>query len=330
MITRRDLLRGVAGTVGLLGWPPGHASGQPPPETTRVRLYQTPSICAAPQYIVGELLKAEGFSDIKYVKMTTAGISKALALGEIDVSLHFVGPLVLRLDAGDPITVLGGVHPGCFELFGTDRVRVLRDLKGKTVAITELGQPAHVFLASMLAHVGLDPNKDVIFAEHPAAEGKRLLAEGKVDAYLAFPPDPQELRAKKVGHVVVNSTVDRPWSQYFCCMATGNREFVRKHPIATKRALRAILKAADICALEPERAARALVDGGFTPRYDYALQTMKDLPYNKWRVYDPEDSVRFYALRLREAGMIKSTPQRLIAEGTDWRFLNELKKELKG
>src|SRR6266545_1576916 len=316
MITRRDLLRGVAGTAGLLGWPPGHASGQPPPETTRLRLYQTPSICTAPQYIVGELLKAEGFSDIKYVKMTVAGISKALASGEVDVSLHFVGPLVLRLDAGDPITVLGGVHPGCFELFGTDQVRVLRDLKGKTVAITELGHAAHVFLSSMLAHVGLDPNKDVTFAEHPAAECKRLLAEGKVDAYLAFPPDTQELRGRKVGHVVVNSTVDRPWSQYFCCMATGHREFVRKHPIATKRALRAILKGADLCALEPERAARALVDGGFTPRYDYALQTMKDVPYNTWRVYDPEDSVRFYALRLREAGMIKSTPQRLIAAGS--------------
>jgi NitT/TauT family transport system substrate-binding protein len=182
----------------------------------------------------------------------------------------------------------------------------------------------------MVAHVGLDPRKDVNFVELPAAEGKKLLAEGKVDAYLGFPPDPQELRALKVGHVVVNSAVDRPWSQYFCCLATGHREFVRKHPIATKRSLRAILKGADLCALEPERAARALVDGGFTPRYDYALQTMKDVPYNKWRVYDPEDSVRFYALRLREAGMIKSTPQRLIAQGTDWRFLNELKKELKG
>jgi NitT/TauT family transport system substrate-binding protein len=331
MIDRRAFLNGLAaaGAGSLIGARPTF-SAERPPETTRLRLYQSPSICAAPQYIVGELLKAEGFSDIKYVKMTTAAISKALASGEIDVSLHFVAPLIIQLDAGDPITVLGGVHPGCFELFGTDRVRVLRDLKGKTVAITELGQPAHVFLSSMLAHVGLDPRKDVNFVEHPAAEGKRLLAEGKVDAYLAFPPDPQELRALKVGHVVVNSTVDRPWSQYFCCMAAGNREFVRKHPIATKRALRAILKAADICALEPERAAGALVDGGFTPRYDYALQTMKDLPYDKWRVYDPEDSVRFYALRLREAGMIKSTPQRLIAQGTDWRILNELKKELKG
>ena len=40
--------------------------------------------------------------------------------------------------------------------------------------------------------------------------------------------------------------------------------------------------------------------------------------------------MRFYALRLHEAGMIRSTPQKIIAQGTDWRFLNELKQELKG
>jgi NitT/TauT family transport system substrate-binding protein len=130
--------------------------------------------------------------------------------------------------------------------------------------------------------------------------------------------------------VVVNSSVDRPWSQYFCCIATGNRDFVRKHPQATKRALRAILKAADVCALEPARAARTMVDRGFTPNYDYAAEAMRQVPYDKWRTYDPEDTVRFYALRLHEAGMIKSTPQKILAQGADWRFLNELKKELKG
>ena len=39
--------------------------------------------------------------------------------------------------------------------------------------------------------------------------------------------------------------------------------------------------------------------------------------------------MRFYALRLHEVGMIKSSPNTIIAEGTDWRFLNELKRELK-
>jgi NitT/TauT family transport system substrate-binding protein len=130
--------------------------------------------------------------------------------------------------------------------------------------------------------------------------------------------------------VLVNSTLDRPWSQYFCCMLVASQEFVRRHPIATKRALRALLKANTICTLEPERAAQLLVDKGYTERYDSALQTLKELPYATWREYNPEDSVRFYALRLHEAGMIKSTPQKIIAEGTDWRFLNELKQELKG
>ena len=124
--------------------------------------------------------------------------------------------------------------------------------------------------------------------------------------------------------------MDRPWSQYFCWMVLGNREFVLKHPVATKRALRAILKAADICAREPERAARLLVDKGYTDRYHYALQLMKEIPYGQWRDYHPEDTVRFYALRLHEAGMIKSSPQKIIAQATDWRFLNELKQELKG
>ena len=158
----------------------------------------------------------------------------------------------------------------------------------------------------------------------------RLLAEGKVDGFLAVQPEPQELRAKKIGHVVVNTATDRPWSEYFCCMLVANKGFVRKYPVATKRALRAVLKATDACALEPERVARYVTEKGFTSRFDYTLQAMQELLYNKWRQYDPEDTMRFYALRLHEAGMIKSSPQKIIARGTDWRFLNELKKELKG
>jgi NitT/TauT family transport system substrate-binding protein len=103
--------------------------------------------------------------------------------------------------------------------------------------------------------------------------------------------------------------------------------------------LRALLKANQVCALEPERAAQRVVDGGFVDylksasareRYEYTLQTLKSIPYARWREYDPEDTIRFYALRLREVGMIASTPQKILAQGTDWRFLNELKKELKG
>ena len=127
----------------------------------------------------------------------------------------------------------------------------------------------------------------------------------------------------------VNSATDRPWSQYFCCMLFSRTEFVQKYPVATKRIVRAFLKATDLCANEPERVARLMVDQGFTPRYDYALQTLRELPYGAWRDHDPEDTMRFFALRLNEARLIKSDPQRIIARHTDWRFLNEVKRELK-
>ncbi len=328
---RREFLGGLtlAGTAGLLGLPPRPVAAEPLPETTRIRLFQIPGICVAPQYVAEELLRGEGFTEVQYVKVV-ANPHKAFASGEIDISMAFVAPFITQVDMDLPIVLLGGVHIGCFELFGTDKVRAIRDLKAKTVAVPDLGSPQHVFLSSMVAYVGLDPQKDINWVTQPTAESVHLLAEGKVDALVGFPPVPQELRAKQIGHVVVNSTLDRPWSQYFCCMVAGNREFVRKYPVATKRALRAILKATDICALEPERAAQSIVDKGFTQSYDYALQTMKEVPYNQWREYDPEDTVRFYALRLYEAGMIKSSPQKIIAQGTDWRFIKALKKEMKG
>ena len=330
---RRELLRGVgaAAAAAALAGRSRTADAEPPPETTRLTLLQTASLCQAPQYVAEDLLRGEGFTDVRYIKKDgQRAIADALVSGEANINMHFSGPLILRLDAGAPITILAGVHPGCYELFATERVRTVSDLKGKTVGIRGLEGPEHVFLASMLAYVGLDPRKDVTWVTHSTDKSIALLAEGKIDAFMGFPPDPQEIRARKIGHVVVNSNLDRPWSQYFCCVLAANREFVQKYPVATKRALRAILKGTDVCAAEPDRASRYLVDSGRTPRYDLMRQVLKEIPYDRWRAYDPEDTVRFFALRLREAGMIRSTPQKIIATGTDWRFLNELKKELKG
>jgi NitT/TauT family transport system substrate-binding protein len=319
-----------AGAAGIIG-PSSSFAQEAPPETTTIRLAKSRSVCIAPQYLAGELLRAEGFSDIRYVA-SDAGIrqSKALASGEIDLTLHFSPPLLIPIDAGDKITMIAGVHVGCFELLATERIRSIADLKGKTVGVPDLGTSPHVFVSTMAAHVGLDPAKDINWVTSPSVTPMELFADGKIDAWLGFPPETQELRARKVGHVVVNSSVDRPWSQYYCCMLAGNRDFIRKNPVATKRVLRAILKAADFCVSDPTGAARRMVDNGFTTQYDYALQTVKEVPYNKWREFDPEDTIRFWALRLREAGMIKSSPNKFLAEATDWRFLNELKRELKG
>jgi NitT/TauT family transport system substrate-binding protein len=329
LYARRDFLRASTLTMAGLGLAARPARAEPPPEIRTLRLSREPYACIAPQYVLDEFLVAEGFSGVQRVDIGDGTGTKFLVRGELDFALDAGFSIVTYIDAGEPLVTLAGIHGGCFELIGTNQVRAIRDLKGKTVAVPSLEGPERIFVSAMAAYVGLDPRRDIKWAIHPFEEATQLLVEGKVDAYLAFPPEPQILREKKIGRVIVNTTTDRPWSQHFCCMAFGNREFVRKHPVTTKRFLRAILKAADLCAREPDRVARLLVDKGYTTNLEYTSQALRNITYTKWRTDDPEATLRFYALRLRDVGMIKATPQKILAQGTDWRFLNELKKELK-
>ena len=328
---RRHFLAGLSavGSAGLFGVQPSIAATTgPPPEVSKIRLAKIPGVCIAPQYVAEELLHAEGFDEIEYVE-SDPGTATTLntASGKIDFSLNFITSSIVAIDQGKGLTLLSGVHSGCNELFVRPGINSLRDLRGKRIGVRALGSSPYLFLASMAAYVGIDPLRDINWITDVRA--KELFANGEVDAFLGFPPEPQELRARGIGRVLINSALDQPWAGYFCCLLAGNADFVREHPVTSKRVLRAILKAADLCAEQPEVAARRLVERNFTANYDYALEALAEVPYRKWREYDSEDAVRFYSLRLQEAGMIRSTPQTIIANGTDWRFLNELKRELK-
>ena len=331
MQSRRDFLStlSAASAAGVLG-ARGALADEGPPETTSIRIAKTLGICSAPQYIAEALLRAEGFTEISHVR-TPGGLTvpQMVGSGEIDFASTFAGTLVSNLDADVPVTVLAGLHSGCFELFTHGPIQSIGDLKGRKIGIQSLSSSAHLYMAIMAAQVGLDPHEDLEWVVPPEGKAMELFTERQVDAFLGFPPEPQELRARKIGRMILSTATDKPWSDYFCCVVFGNRDFVGAHPVATKRYLRALLKATDLCAIEPERAAQGLIDSGFTPRYDFALQTLIETPYDRWREFDAEDTMRFFALRLHEVGMITSSPNALLAEGTDWRFLNELKRELK-
>ena len=332
---RRALVRAlaVAGAAGMAGRAALASKAEPPPETSQLRFVKFPSLCQAPLFVAEELLRAEGFTQITYVEADAPGAGpgsvQVVTDGRADMAVFFAAPLAMAIDRGANISVLGGVHPGCFELFTREEIRSVKDLKGKTVSVLSNESGQHVFLASIATYVGLDPQRDIRWEFHPPAKGKQLLAEGKIDGYLGFPPDPQELRERKVGRMLLSSTVDRPWSQYFCCMPAVNRTWAKKHPIATKRVLRAILKGGEICASDPDKGVSAYIAKGYKADAALAVKALGELPYRRWRDFSPEDTLRFYALQLREAGMIKATPQKIIEQGTDWKFLAELKRELK-
>ena len=325
--TRRRFLTAaaLAGAADLIR-PPQTLAAEGPLETTTVRLLK-PGLCVSTLYVAEELLRAEGFSDICFVDRPDAR-----AIGQIRRDGGDFGPIyacecVQGIDAGEQISVLAGVMVGCFELFARDGIGSVGELKGKRIGVQAAGPPAQQLLTLMAAEVGLDA-RDVQWVTDPKVKPIELFVGGKIDAFLGFPPEPQQLRAARIGHVLVNTAADRPWSQYFCCMLAGSPHYVRAYPNATRSVLRAVLKAADLCAADPAGIGRRLADGGRVPRADYAAQTFADNNY-KWREFDPEDTIRWYALRLRETGLVRSTPQQIIADGADWRFLNELRRELK-
>ena len=330
MQTRRRFMTtlSLAGAANLVA-PRRAFAAEGPLETASVRITKNQGICYAPQYVAEELLSAEGFTDIRFVDTPPPEIPVTLAQGKVDFGLAYAPQFAKDIDAGAAVTVIGGVMVGCIELFAGEGIRSVSDLKGKRVGVQATGSLPNILVILMAAHVGLEPNKDIHWVTDPKGKPKELFIDGKIDAFLGFPPEPQELRARGIGRVILNTAVDRPWSQYYCCMLGSSPEYVHNNPVATKRALRAVLKAADLCASDPAGAARRIVDRGFTPRYDYALQTLSENSYDKWREYDPEDTMRFYALRLHDAGLIKTNPKKMIAENTDWRFFNELKRELK-
>ena len=319
-----------AGAIGLL--PTGDTfAADPPPETKTIRLKRSSAICFAPYYVVEAFLHAEGFADVRYIEAEDSAVSGNLIdTGELDFDLDFAGRLVHDLDNDRQITALGGVHVGCYELFAHDPIRTIGDLKGKRVGINGLHAGEHLYISIMAAYVGLDPKRDIEWVTSQSGSPLEQFAAGETDAFLGFPPEPQMLRSRGHNRVILNTILDHPWSQYFCCVIYSSRAWVNDHPIATKRFLRAMYKAAEFCTADPAKAAQRLIDGGYAERYEYALETIESIPYDLWHEYDAEDTMRFYALRLRDAGMLYNPPNALLAEGTDWRFLNELKREMKG
>lgn len=329
MQTRRRFLANAsvaAGcTLGLLSGRP--ARTEAPPEVSRIRIAEfLPTSCDPPLFYAEEALKAEGFSEVVFHPVGNDDPFQLLADNKIDLHWDFAPTNISALDAGLPIKLLGGIHSGCLELIANDKIRAVGDLKGKKVGLTPL---PHILVSLMAAYVGLDPHRDIDWVTNEKVPAKQLFIDGKIDAFLAFPPEPQEMRALKIGHTIVNSSIDAPWSQYFCCFLSTGAAFPEKNPVATKRALRAILKSIDFCVSQPEQVARRLMERRFAENYDYTLQAIRDIRFDRWRDFDSADAIRFYGLRMRETGFIKSTPEAILERGANWRFIEELKRELK-
>ena len=224
---------GVAGVAGLGGLAGARLTGgarsfaaDPPPEITTITIEKAPTTCLAPQYVAGELLQAEGFTDTRYRAIDEAP-AMAVAHHQLDWDVDFAPEIIAAVDNGAALTALAATHVGCYELVADDHVRSIAGLKGRTVGWSPSYASSKYLAALMARLVGLDPDKDIHWVDDRKADPMALFVDREIDAFLAVPPQTQELRARGIGHSLVNSATDRPWSQYFCCILFSRTEFVQ-------------------------------------------------------------------------------------------------------
>jgi NitT/TauT family transport system substrate-binding protein len=283
----------------------------------------------APLLFAGDYLRDDGIN-VEYVtRDADYALINDVADGRIDIGYYFIAHLTHAVDAGLPVVMLGGAHTACFQIVATDEVADITQLAGKKLGFVtrEASEGDYSFTQAILQHIGIVPGQDVELV--PIRPADVLTALGsKVDALHTYPPYTLQVHDFNQGHVILDSLVDRPWSQNLCCAFFTSRTFLEQNPALTRLALRAMLRGVDHCATDPAGAAQRFVEQSWVRTDAYATRTLEQVPLNVWRTHRPEDSIRFYSLLMHGVGVIESTPEEIIQKGTDLTFFNELKQEL--
>lgn len=337
MLTRREILRrsaAIAGTVagGRLLVPylssalGGQAAPLPPPETTTIRLGTLP--CDHPVMASEPFLREEGFTAVEILG------GGQLASGRVDLDMGFGVPSIAALlEAGQRPVVLAPLHPGCVEIWAQPGITSLQDLRGRTVVVTArtLANLGYSYPAIALKHAGVDPAQ-VNWVVQPDANPIALYLAGRNDAVFAATVAAAALRANPAtpGRVIHNQLMDRPWSLLACCFLIAREEWYRAHPVAARRAVRAVLRSADAQTASRADAVKRLTDRGLfggPANFDNVLYAASMVPAN-WRALDMERSLRFYAQLLADVGLLKVGVDDIIRT-VDPRILEELRAELR-
>ncbi len=334
MIRRRTLLGAAAAAVAAACAPNRTSTAETPapslgpPETTTIRI-AGPTGCDPWTWLADDFLKEEGFTEVKLVSTP-----QAVLKGDSDLGAAYGSYVAAHVDAGSPFVALGGTHVGCLELWAKPGISTIRDLKGKTLVVGKKDPLVDIFYGiwvAMLTSVGIDP-AEVKFVEPNVPNFNEIdyFIDGTSDATLTAVTQGPALRAnpKNPGKQVFDTAVDKPWSQYYCCLLVSNRTWVKANPNAAKRATRAVLRAIDYGAKDRQRAVQIAADKKVTQNAPLLYEAIKDLPYG-WRDFDAEETLRFFALRLADGKLIKKSPQQIMTDGTDLAFFRQMQKELK-
>ncbi|HAF10164.1 MAG TPA: hypothetical protein DCK98_08810 [Chloroflexi bacterium] len=348
MVTRREVLRrGMGAAAALTAGPflaacaPAGSSAAtataavaiatatlPPPETTSIKL--AAGACDSAIFGAERFLREEGFTDVQFTDALTA---TAITAGNANIGNAFPQAFFNSVESAPKVVALGGLHPGCIEIWAQPGIASVKDLKGRTITVPSkaLASLPYTWMAMALKQAGVDP-KDVNFVVQADADLLKLYLDGKSDALFVATTAAAALKTNPAnkGHAIFSQVMDEPWKSTNCCCIIASEPWYRANPIAAKRAMRAIYRTADALPTDRADAAKLATDKGLfggAPALANVREAANMVPLD-WRTYDLEKAVRFYAPLLTDVGVLKASTDDLL-KAVDLKIFKELSTELK-
>lgn len=286
----------------------------PAPETTTIRI--AAGACDAPVMAAERFLREDGFTD---VQLSDAAQIATLTNGKADLGTVFVTQHAAAVDSGNAVVALAGLHPGCAEIWAAPSVSSLAGLRGHTVAVPAktADNIAYSMFSIALKNAGVDP-RDVNIAID--TDPMKAFLEGRSDAVFVAATAAVALHGNPAnkGHLILDQAMEKPWSEQDCCILVANADWMRANPVAAKRAVRAILRAADSLGKDRGDAARLATDKGLfggAKNYEAVRAAANMVPLD-WRALDLARSLRFHAGLMGQAALVRASADEIVSKGT--------------
>lgn len=284
------------------------------------------SICLAPAL----LAKNEGIYDrhgldVELVNFagSTDQLLEAISTGKADAGVGMILRWIKPLEQGFDVKLIAGTHGGCMRVVGSRRHGITDDvqsLRGKTIGLSEITGAGRNALAVLLKANGIDPNRDVEWRAYPAPLLAAAAEKGEIQAFIDSDPLLYILQKQSKGDLVeVLSNLSTPWENRFCCTLGVSGDVLRRdRPTATALAL-SLVDAANICANQPERIARAFAPYSKATEAELVAVLKTQTHDHHPLGYDLQREVALYAAELRDVGVMKPdlVPDRFAATVTD-------------
>lgn len=202
---------------------------------------------------------------------STDQLLETIATSKADAGLGMIHRWIKPLESGFDVKLVGSSHGGCSRLvgYGPAGVTELKQLKGKTIAVSDLNAPGKNFFSVLLAKAGIDPEREVSWRQFPGDMLGLAVEKGEAQAIADGDPNLLLIQRRTKGLVDLATNLSGEYAAKTCCVLGASGALVRNDKATAAALVRAIAEASDFVADNPAETARI-----FSP---YSRASQEDL-----------------------------------------------------